>query len=193
MTKIIHVCPAHSEYRFCGKCVIETCQHHTKVTDRGCLALDRAEGDRGCTVTEISHYKAYALTRMSGSSAPLTLKGAETSMRRTSLALREAIRLYMYICYLDERGMRREHDLLDNEDVQLMFDELQRIFHELRPYMLPFIFNDDEIAKFARAQRKGIAAEPFNFRLILGRSSQLTGPQIKELVTLCQLKLKSET
>lgn len=186
MSKVIHICPAHTEYRFCDKCVIETCQHHTKVTARGCLALDRAEGDRGCTVTEVNHYKAYAIQRVSGQSdSPLTLKGVETSLRRTSLAVREAIRMYLYVCYLDEKGMRVEHDMLESEDMQTLFDDLSKIFHELRPYMLPFLFDEVEIAKFAHAQRKGISTEPFNFRLLLGKNSRLSSSQLKELLAPC--------
>lgn len=186
MSKVIHVCPAYTEYRFCDKCAIETCQHHTKVTQRGCLALDRAEGDRGCTVTEVNHYKAYAITRVSGQGgAPLTLKGVETSLRRTNLAVREAIRLYLYICYLDERGMRVDHDMLEVDEMQMLFDDLSKTFHELRPYMWPFLFDEAEIAKFARAQRKGFSTEPFNFRLLLGKNSRLSSTQLKELIASC--------
>ncbi len=188
MSKIIHVCPEHTPYRFHGKCAIETCQHHNKVTQSGCLALDRAEGDRGCTVTEVAYYKAYALQRVSGgpASAPLTLKGVETAQRRNNMQVREAIRFYLYICFLDERGVRSDFELCDGpEELQILYEDLLAVFYELRPYMIPFVFNEKMIAKFAQSQRKGFSPEPFNFKTLLGKKSRVLTPQLKELTTSC--------
>ena len=174
-------CPCHQEYVFREKCVIETCQHHTKVTQHNCLSLDRREGDRPPTIAEIGYYKEYALARIGKGVAPLTPKGIETASRRTLMRIREATRVLQYLCYLDETAVDRSETVLSELAVQF-YKDLQFLFHnELRLWMIPFLFNKECIIEFSR-HRKGMSAEEFNFRLVLGKNTKLnTSNQLKEI------------
>lgn len=178
MSKKVNVCPMREQYKFRGACCVETCQYHTKTTPHHCMSLDRAEGDRTITAIEVGHYKSYALQRSAGAE-PLSQKGKETALRRIQLQVREAIRLYLYVCYLDEHGIRSTAPLTPL--MQTLFEELTPIVRDLREYMVPLLFDKDAIAQYAVSQRKGISSESFNFRLILGKRTTLTPQQFKEL------------
>ena len=196
---IIHVCPAHSEYRFRDACRIDTCQYHNKVTKQRCLALDRAEGDKSVSCVEVGIFKEYALQRSNGDqSSRLTQKGTETAVRRQGIAVRESMRLYLYVGWLDENGLRSlnfERELSEEhaEHLALMVDDLHHIVHELRPHMIPYLFHAPTIAHFAKTVRSGMSPEPFNFRVILGKRSRLPSNLIKELHTSCLNCLPSRT
>ena len=174
-------CPCYQEYEFKAKCVIETCQHHTKVTPHNCLSLDRREGDRPPTIAEIGLYKEYALARNGKGMTPLTPKGIETASRRTLMRIREATRLLQYLCYLDETSPRRDETVLSELAVTFYNDLRVMYANELRLWMLPFLFDRELICEFSR-QRKGMSADEFNFRLVLGKNTKLnTSNQLKEL------------
>lgn len=174
-------CPCHQEYEFKTKCIIETCQHHTKVTAHNCLSLDRREGDRPPTIAEIGWYKEYALARNGKGMAPLTPKGIETASRRTLMRIREATRLLQYLCYLDETSQERTETVLSELAVTFYNDLRVMYANEIRLWMLPYLFDKERIYEFSR-QRKGMSAEEFNFRLVLGKTTKLnTSNQLKEL------------
>lgn len=174
-------CPCHQEYVFREKCVIETCQYHTKVTQHNCLSLDRREGDRPPTIAEIGYYKEYALTRSGKGVAPLTPKGIETASRRTLMRIREATRVLQYLCYLDETATSRSGIVLSELALQF-YRDLQLFYeNELRIWMIPYLFDKESILGFSR-HIKGMSAEEFNFRLVLGKNTKLnTSNQLKEI------------
>lgn len=152
-------CPLQPEYVFATKCCIESCQHHTKVTACNCMALDRRTGEHILSVAEIGFYKEYALSNN------LSAKGVEAAVRRRMAAIREGIRLYTYICYLDEIVVSRPpHVLTDFQ--QLLFKELSTMIPEIRNWMIPYLSNLAVLKDFA-ATRKGLEAAHFNFRLLV--------------------------
>ena len=174
-------CPCHQEYVFRSKCVIESCQYHTKVTPHNCLSLDRREGDRPPTISEVGYYKEYAISRTGKGIAPLTPKGIETASRRTLMRVREATRLLQYLCYLDETATIRSTVVL-SEASQQFYTDLQYLYeNELRIWMLPLLFSQQHIMEFSR-HRKGMSADEFNFRLVLGKNTKLNiSNQLKEI------------
>lgn len=188
---IIHVCPAYDSYQFRDACRIDTCQYHNKVTKQRCLALDRAEGDKSVSCVEVGVFKEYALQRSNGDpTARLTQKGTETAVRRQGIAVREAMRLYLFVGWLDENGLRslkfaRELSEEHTEQLATLVEDLRPIVHELRDHMIPYMFHEPTIAHFAKTLRSGMSPEPFNFRVILGKKSRLPSNLIKELHTSC--------
>ena len=152
-------CPLREEYVFAKKCCISSCQHHTKVTACNCMALDRRTGDTDLSVTEIGFYKEYALGRN------LSPKGVEAAVRRRRDAIREGIRLYTYVCYLDEVVITRgTKPLTEHQD--LLLQEIRVIIPEARPWMIPYLSCPKMLQQFA-ATRKGLEPTRFNFRLIV--------------------------
>ena len=165
-------CPYYARYVFNTKCRVETCQHHTKVTEHNCLSLDRREGDKQLSVAEIGSYKSYAITRSSGSNEPLTIKGVETAVRRNMLRVRESTRLLTYLMFMDESAEKRDQVIVHSDTARELFTELSKTYTELRLWMIPLIFDPVNIRKFSRAYPT-MSQEPFNLRSILGKSSPL--------------------
>lgn len=188
---IIHTCPAYGEYRFRDACRIDTCQYHNKVTKQRCLAIDRTEGEKAVSCIEVGVFKEYALQRSNGDiGSRLTQKGTETAVRRQGIAVREAMRLFLYVGWLDENGMRSlkfNGDLSEEqtEHLHTLIMDLREVVHELRDDMVPYIFHEATISRFATTLRSGMSPEPFNFRVILGKKSSLPSNLIKELNASC--------
>ena len=97
------------------------------------------------------------------------------------MRVREATRLLQYLCYLDETATIRSTVVL-SEASQQFYTDLQYMYaNELRIWMLPLLFSQQHIMEFSR-HRKGMSADEFNFRLVLGKNTKLNiSNQLKEI------------